>query len=170
MDKKIKIRNYKPGDREACRSLWAEMVEQHRKIYDDPTIGGENPGLEFDCHLRKVGADMMWIAEYNGTIAGLSSLIIKEHEAELEPLVIGEKFRGKGIGKILVNHLIKEAKKQGAALIFTKPVARNKEAVSFFYNAGFKTLGHLQMFIWLADEVPCSWKKGPEIFDLPFDY
>ena len=166
----ISIRNYEPSDLDACRSLWEEMVEQHRRIYDDPTIGGENPGLEFDAHLENVGSGTIWIAEYDGHTAGLAALIIKEHEAELEPVVIGKKFRGKGIGKILVNHLIKEAKKQGAALIFTKPVARNEEAVSFFYRAGFRTLGHIQMFIWLADDVPCSWKKGPELLGHSFEY
>jgi hypothetical protein len=30
------------------------MTERHRVICEDPTIGGENPGLDFDDHLSRV--------------------------------------------------------------------------------------------------------------------
>ena len=51
----MKIRKYGPSDIEPCRALWSEMTQHHRDIYDDPSIGGDNPGLEFDNHLQKVG-------------------------------------------------------------------------------------------------------------------
>ena len=37
------IRGYESADLERCRSLWVEVVERHREIYEDPSIGGENP-------------------------------------------------------------------------------------------------------------------------------
>jgi hypothetical protein len=43
----VPIREYRPEDLHACRDLYAQLVEHHREIYDDPTIGGEDPGAGF---------------------------------------------------------------------------------------------------------------------------
>ncbi|MBI4300887.1 MAG: hypothetical protein HY677_07095, partial [Chloroflexi bacterium] len=37
------IREYRTADFEACRSLWGELTRHHREIYEDPTIGGDDP-------------------------------------------------------------------------------------------------------------------------------
>lgn len=37
------VRPYRPDDLEPCRALWAALVERHRQLYADPTIGGEAP-------------------------------------------------------------------------------------------------------------------------------
>jgi hypothetical protein len=81
------IRNYVSTDLESCRSLWAEMVERHREIYDDYSIGGENPGLEFDNHLSSVGAERTWVAEDDQEVVGFASVILDGEQAEVEPLV-----------------------------------------------------------------------------------
>lgn len=41
-------------DLEECRSPWAEIVQRNRVIFDDTSIGGEDPGMEFDGHLSPV--------------------------------------------------------------------------------------------------------------------
>lgn len=42
------VRDYSEGDYAACRSLWAELTEYHRHIYEDPAVGGTDPGAGFD--------------------------------------------------------------------------------------------------------------------------
>ena len=44
----IVVRDYADSDYGACRSLWAELTEYHRSIYEDPSIGGDDPGAGFD--------------------------------------------------------------------------------------------------------------------------
>lgn len=166
----MQIRTYVAADLEICRSLWAEMVQQHRDVYEDPTIGDEDPGLEFDQHLERVGPDLVWIAFLDGKPAGLVSLIHEGEQAEVEPIVVSSEFRGKGIGRKLLEHAVRKARELGVLCLNVRPVARNREAVSFFHNAGFKTLGHLNLFMWLGPDLPGAWKTGPEIFGLPFDY
>ncbi len=166
----IKIRQYKSSDLERCRSLWAEMTQRHRDIYDDPSIGGDNPGLEFDKHLDQVGPKRIWVAALGGQIVGFVSLIQDGQQAEVEPIVISSEHRSQGIGQKLLNHAIKQAKQAGVICLSVKPVARNKDAISFFYDAGFKTLGHIQLFMWLGSSAPGQWKQGPEIFGKPFDF
>jgi len=163
------IRNYVSTDLERCRSLWAEMVERHREIYEDPSIGGENPGIEFDNHLDKVGPERVWVAEADEEVVGFASLILDGEQAEVEPMVVASEHRGGGIGRKLLNHVAEEAKRLGVLCLYVKPVARNEEAISFFYDAGFKTLGHIQLFQWLGESFPGQWKKGPELFGKAFD-
>ena len=166
----MEIRKYAPSDRQQCRSLWAEMTQRHRDIYDDPTIGGENPGLEFDAHLSRVGSERVWVAAGGREVVGFVSLIVEGEEAEVEPIVVAGGQRDRGIGKELLRHAVQEAKRIGVLVLSVKPVARNTEAISFFYEAGFTTLGHIQLFMWLGSSSPGQWKPGPELFGKQFHY
>ena len=164
------IRGYRPTDLDGCRALWAEMNQRHRDIYSDPTIGGENPGLEFDNHLARVGPDLIWVAESDDGVIGLVSLIHEGEEAEIEPIVVGSEARNAGIGHQLVEHAVEQARDLGVLCLSVKPVGRNEEAIAFFYDAGFRTLGHIQLFMWLGDSFPGQWKNGPELFGKRFEY
>jgi ribosomal protein S18 acetylase RimI-like enzyme len=146
------------------------MTQRHRYIYDDPSIGGDNPGLEFDAHLSRVGSERVWVATSGEEIIGFVSLILDDEQAEVEPIVVSSQHRGRGIGQKLLNHAIEQAKKLGVLCLSVKPVARNEEAIAFFYNAGFKILGHIQLFMWLGPSSPGQWRPGPKLFGKSFDY
>ncbi len=164
------IRGYKSSDLEACRNLWAEMTQRHREIYDDSSIGGDDPGLEFDGHLSQVGPALIWVAEADQEVVGFVSLIHKGEEAEIEPIVVRSDVRGGGIGYQLVDHAVDEAGKLGVLCLSVNPVARNEAAISFFYDAGFRKMGHIQLFKWLGDSFPGQWKEGLEMYGKSFEY
>ena len=166
----MNIHNYTSSDLDACRSLWVEMVHRHRDIYNDQSIGGENPGLEFDSHLETVGADRIWLAEIDSEIVGLVSLIFSGQEAEIEPVVVADKHRGEGIGEELIKHVIGTAKKLEVLCLYVKPVARNKEAIAFFCKCGFNKIGHVQLFTWLGEEDDNMWKDGLDFLGMTFKY
>ena len=79
----VETRQYKASDLGRCRSLWAEMTQWHREIYEDPSIGGDDPGLEFDGHLDQVGPERVWVAVLDGDVVGLTSLIQDGEQAEV---------------------------------------------------------------------------------------
>ncbi len=164
------IRGYQSSDLDACKVLWAQMTERHREIYDDPSIGGEDPGSEFDGHLAQVGQDLIWVAESDDEVVGFVSLIHQGEEAEIEPIVVKSEIRSTGVGHQLVEHAVEQARELGVLCLSVKPVARNEEAISFFYDAGFRTLGHIQLFKWLGDSFPGQWKEGPELYGKSFEY
>lgn len=166
----MQIRQYNSSELDQCRSLWAEMVQRHRDIYNDPSIGGDNPGLEFDIHLERVGTQYIWVAEDNEELVGLVSLILNEQQAEIEPIIVKSDYRNQGIGQELLNHAIEQAKKLNVLCLSVKPVARNLDAISFFYNSGFKAMGQIELFMWLGDSTPFEWKKGLNLFGKSFDY
>jgi len=164
------IRPYQPVDLEVCRNLWFELTDHHRKIYDDPTIGGDNPGLFFDQHLSRVGADKLWVAEYQDKVVGLTALIYQGEEAEIEPLIVASNYRDKGIGRALLNYAVEQAKKLEVRYLSIRPVARNEEAIAFFYQSGFYLLGHIEMFMDLKPFKPDAWKSKVKLFGHHFGY
>ncbi|MBE0611627.1 MAG: GNAT family N-acetyltransferase [Dehalococcoidia bacterium] len=166
----IEIRTYRSGDRDACRSLWAELVERHRLIYEDPTIGGDDPGREFDDHLLRAGHDRTWLAVVDGTVVGLTALLVSGEEAEVEPVVVTAGMRSSGIGAILVARARSEAVSLGVRFLNVSPVARNVEAISFFVREGFDVVGHVNLFQDLGGEVPRSWRSGLALHGEPPSY
>src|SRR5919197_634308 len=72
----MRIRTYESRDLEACRALWVELTDWHRRLYDDPALGGDDPGRIFDEHLERIGREHVWIADEDGRIVGLAGLIV----------------------------------------------------------------------------------------------
>jgi ribosomal protein S18 acetylase RimI-like enzyme len=166
----VTMRAYRPADLRSCRALWAELVQRHRDLYDDPSIGGEAPGLHFDRHLARVGPERIWVAEGDGRIRGMVALTLDGEEAEIDPIVVSSTHRGQGIGRALLNRVVEEAAALGARYLHVRPVARNRAAISFYYRSGFQLLGRLELFTELHPSAPGTWKPGPELFGLFFEY
>ena len=58
----IEIREYRPTDLSAGRDLWRQLTQRHRDIYDDQSIGGDDPGLQFDDYLATDELAGPWVA------------------------------------------------------------------------------------------------------------
>lgn len=182
----VTVRTYRPCDLDACRALWTELVERHREIYGDPTIGGTEPGLYFDRHLARAGAEHVFVAEVSGsltpihspggrgerlrkrTIVGLTGLLATEEGPEVEPVVVARGHRGAGIGRALVEHAMAAARAAGARFLSVRPVARNVDAIRFFRRSGFRTLGRVEMFVDLGGP-PRRWQPAPRVLSEEFD-
>jgi len=168
--KDLLIRSYAPSDLEACRHLYAMLTRHHGEIYEDPSMGGEDAGQAFDQHLDRAGAERTWVADAGGEVIGFTSLLVNEQEAEVEPIVILPEHRGKTIGQALLQQAIAEARRLGVPLVCAKPVARNIEALAFFRRAGFKAVGHVQVFMELTPEPLGRWRPGLNILGNEFEY
>jgi GNAT superfamily N-acetyltransferase len=166
----IRIREYASGDYPACRRLWAELTEHHRRIYDDPTVGGDDPGADFDAYLTMPERVSSWVAEADGSVVGLTGLLDHGTSGEVEPVVVTEAIRHRGIGRLLLDRVITEAIARGYEYLAIRPVARNVSAIQRFYHAGFQTLGgHVDLTMDLAPRRH-GWLDGARLHDLDFRY
>lgn len=163
----LEIRNYKPYDLDACRSLYRELTDWHGELYNDPTIGGEHPEDYFNKHLKEVGKNHVWVAVVDSKVVGFTSLILREENGEIEPIVVSKQYRSQGIGRRLIKTVIAEAKKLGIKGLSIQPVARNLRALKLFYDLGFKKLGQIEMFIDFSEK---KWRRGQTLFNLEFNY
>jgi GNAT superfamily N-acetyltransferase len=167
----ISIRPYEPPDLEACRSLWRELTQRHRDIYDDQSIGGDDPGPYFDqTYLNRPDLAAVWVGAHDDDVVALTGLCIDGDEGEVEPLVVSSRLRSQGIGHQLLEHVIAEARMRGIRHLSIRPVARNIEALQLFHEAGFRSLGHLDMFMDLSNDAHRSWKAGIRVHDRDFTY
>jgi GNAT superfamily N-acetyltransferase len=143
----LTIRPYEPRDLEVCRGLWRELTQRHRDIYDDQKIGGDDPGTHFDTYLSRADLGGAWVAERERAVVGLTGLLVDGDEAQVEPVVVTAALRSQGIGRRLIDRMIEEA----------------------FHEAGFRTLGHLDMFMHLGDD-DRSFKPGITVHGRDFSY
>jgi ribosomal protein S18 acetylase RimI-like enzyme len=150
----MKIREYEATDLEACRELWRHLTQRHRDIYDDPTIGGDDPGPYFDEHyLKDPRFHKAWVADADGDLVGLVGMFVDGDEAELEPIVVRPTHRDRAIGEALAKQVIAEARALGKRWVNVRPVGRNVDAIRFFRRAGFEVLGRLELSAPLSDDI-----------------
>ncbi len=166
----LTVRSYESQDLQRCRALWIELVQYHRDLYGDPSIGGTTPGLQFDSHLSRVGPECVWVAERQGRAVGMVALIVSGEEAEIDPLIVSARDRGQGIGRALLKRATREATALGLCYLEVRPVARNRDAISFYYRAGFCLLGRVELFMELQPSASDKWVQGPELFGLPLQH
>jgi GNAT superfamily N-acetyltransferase len=93
------------------------------------------------------GANPVWwafVAEAEGEIKGFALFYIrystwKGQRMYLEDILVTESWRGKGLGKLLFDRLIEEAKEKGLNGIVWQVLEWNEPAIGFYkkYNAAF---------------------------------
>jgi GNAT superfamily N-acetyltransferase len=90
------------------------------------------------------GNNPVWwalVAEEDGRIEGFALYYStwKGQRMYLEDLIVTEKMRGKGLGKLLFDHLIDEAKEKKFSGVVWQVLDWNEPAINFYkkYNARF---------------------------------
>ena len=85
----------------------------------------------------------------------------------MEPVIVSKACRGQGVGRMLVEKAVDEARKREMKYLNVMPVARNPKAIQFFHGMGFKTLGHVQLFMDLSGK---KWKSTLKLHERDFEY
>ena len=137
---KINIRRAVKSDCSRLLELIQELAEYERAP-NEVTVTLE--------HFEKsgFGENPVWwafVAEVDGIIAGFALYYIrystwKGQRMYLEDIIVTNEWRGKGIGKLLMDRLIEEAKERGWNAMIWQVLEWNEPAIKFYkkYNANF---------------------------------
>jgi len=148
----VSIRAYRPTDHRACRSLWAELTESRRELYDEPTDNGPDPGAGFEDYLTRLNLSGMWVAEHHEDgVVGFAGLLLQpDRVGEVYPVVVTQRHRGKGIGTSLLQHVAEEARRRPLRQLMVMPDSRNIAAIKCLYGAGYDTLAAVRLTLDLT--------------------
>jgi len=165
----VETRADQPDDYDSCRALWVELTEHHRLIYDAPSIGGDDPGADWDRHLENPALIGSWVAVEDGNVIGLAGLQTTDQSGvEVEPMIVSMALRGRGVGRLLMDRMSSECIDRRFTSLSVRSVARNTGARKAWHAMGFTTAGMVELFMDLSEK-QSTWRPGVVIDGIPFD-
>lgn len=127
-------------------------------VYTDPTT---DTLFEIFSTTQK---SVYYIAEYKGSVIGGCGIYptknLPEGYAELVKIYLKKEYRGKGIGRLLMDKSIASAKEQGYTHLYIESFPSLKEAIELYQKIGFKIIakplgdsGHFACDVWMVKEL-----------------
>lgn len=119
----VSYRPMKPADLDAVMAIEPE-------IYPYPwTRGNFSDSIKagYSC----------WVCEYQGEVIGYAVLMMVLDEAHLLNISIAKVYQGCGLGRRLLEHVIKVARGHKGHMMFLEVRPSNKSALRLYENMGF---------------------------------
>lgn len=161
----VTIRAYRPADHNACRRLWAELT-QHRN-----ELNGAGPesdgGAGFEEYLTQLNLSGMWVADQGGSVIGFVGLMLDGRTGEVDPVVVTQSQRGRGVGRSLLAKVADEARRRGLQRLTISPPVRDVAALHTLHRSGFATLATVTLSYDLSRRAAAP-RSTLDLYDLPF--
>lgn len=134
--KAIEIVSYQPQYKQAFKQLNEEWITTWFKMEDADYRSLDHPQ---EYILDKGG--YIIFALYQGKPVGTCALIkLDEQTFELGKMAVSPAVKGKGIGLLLGNAIIKKAKEAGAKRLYLESNTILKPAINLYHKLGFKKI------------------------------
>jgi len=165
----VTIRPYRPSDHNDCRRLWAELTRHQQGLYGE--ANRETDGAGFEEYLTQLNLSGMWVAEAGRGVAGFIGLMLDGRAGEVEPVVVADGMRGRGIGRALLGKVVDEARRRGLRRLTVSPPVRDEAALHSLHAAGFNTVATVTLAYDLGTSAGTSAGRGGslDLHDLRFD-
>ena len=96
-----------------------------------------NYGIFEDC----IANNDCWVLEVEGLVIGHGIISLGAEEAHLLNVCVNPNFQGNGYGKLLVEHLINQARSRAANNMFLEVRLSNQVAYQLYEKLGFNEVG-----------------------------
>jgi GNAT superfamily N-acetyltransferase len=133
----VTVREARPEDAHAVAALLGEL-------------GYPSGAEQASARIDRIGDDpstLLLVAELDGEVAGLAALhlqqLIERDDVgcSLTAMVVGERFRRRGVGARLTDVIEAEARARGCELIALNTAHRRSDAHAFYEARGYKHSG-----------------------------
>ena len=121
------------------RDLAAEDAEEGSRL-EQETFSMPWQAQDF-LEMVEANYAYYYVAEENGEIAGCCGIRNMAGEGEITNVVVAEKFRRRGIGRALMEYMLKEARLHGMESATLEVRVSNKPAISLYESLGFRGEG-----------------------------
>lgn len=103
------------------------------------------------------------VVEEAGEIAGYAGLSVILDEGDITNIVINERYRGRGLGRELLERLLEAGAGRGANAFTLEVRASNEAAIQLYKSMGFEEEGIRKGFYEKPKEdALIMWKREPE--------
>lgn len=153
-NEKLKIRKAEKSDIPNILKLIKELAEYEKLLHEVVTT---EKHLEEVVFGEKKFVEVL-IAEYDEKLAGQTiffhnfSTFVGRPGLYIEDLYVRPQFRGKGIGKALLNEVIKLAKERNCGRVEWVVLDWNQPAIDFYKSIGAKAMNEWTVFRLTEDK------------------
>ena len=86
------------------------------------------------------------VADEEGVCVGFAVFYLTAPESELPDIVVSESYRGRGIGKLLLDASLRELSLRGVDTVFLEVRVSNERARALYEKMGFEEIGRRKYF------------------------
>lgn len=94
-----------------------------------------------------------FIAKQSNEIIGFVGILLIIDTAEITNIVVKKSYRGNGISKILMNHIINYCQEKNIVKINLEVNSKNESAINLYQSFGFKEVGLRKKYYGNSDGV-----------------
>jgi putative acetyltransferase len=132
----VEFRHFAPGDEAAFRELneaWIAgnfvVEDKDREVLDDPV-----------AHILQPGGALLMAVQDGVAIGTCGLLAMEDGSFEVAKMTVAERYRGQGIGKKLLAHVIEYARAIGAPRLYLETNEKLVNAIRVYESLGFRHL------------------------------
>ena len=133
----VVFRNFKPQDREAFRTLNEHWIEKYFRLEEKDRQSLGDP----EGQILAKGGHIL-VAERDGQLVGCCALMATPEKDRLEvaKMTIAESERGQGVGRQLLEHVIRFARESSIRTLYLETNTKLESAVRLYEAVGFRHL------------------------------
>jgi L-amino acid N-acyltransferase YncA len=129
------------------REDWTAVADIYRHGLETGNASFETEVPPFDVWIKKFHEHLLFVAETHGKVVGWAGLqpvsVRKVYEGVVEVTIyIDPSHVGKGIGKMLMAHLIGESERSGIWTLYASIFPENTASIQLHRSAGFRQIGY----------------------------
>lgn len=101
-----------------------------------------------DSYKEALDSDhaFIMVADEAGVCVGFAVFYLTAPESELPDIVVSESYRGRGIGKLLLDASLRELSLRGVDTVFLEVRVSNERARALYEKMGFEEIGRRKYF------------------------
>jgi GNAT superfamily N-acetyltransferase len=130
----MEIRDYVPADAAAFRELNVDWIRKHFAM--------EAPDYELldrpDEAIIQPGGRIFMAFEGDRAVGCCALVPVAPGVFELAKMTVAEEFRGRGVGRRILDHAVDQARRAGASRLVLETNHKLEDAIHLYQSAGFR--------------------------------